>query len=91
MGEKSLNDKYQLEEKKLSLVKENERLASEIRSLERSLTMLRSDSRTIEKVAKRKLGMARPDETVYVFQREKGSAPRAPEPEYGLDNSHKVP
>lgn len=91
MGEKGLTDKYQLEEKKLLLVKENERLATEIKSLEHSLSMLRSDSRTIEKVAKRKLGMARPDETVYVFQGRRGSAPRAPDPEYGLDNDHNVP
>jgi hypothetical protein len=42
-------------------------LAVEIQALERSVTLLRSDSKTIEKVAKRKLGMVRGDETVYIF------------------------
>jgi cell division protein FtsB len=67
MGEQSLNQKHKLEEKRLLLKKEAGTLAAEIRSLERQITLLRENPRTIEKVAKKKLGMARPDETVYVF------------------------
>lgn len=67
LGEKSLTHKDGLAAKRDSLQKENGQLASEIRSLEREVTLLRSDPKTIEKVAKKKLGMSRPDETVYVF------------------------
>jgi len=90
-GQKSLAWKYELEEKTVFLQKENERLASDIRSLERSLTLLRSDPKTIEKVAKHKLGVARPDETVYIFRRNDSPSPKAPDSECGLDNSYNLP
>jgi cell division protein FtsB len=90
-GQKSLAWKYELEEKTIFLQKENERLASDIRSLERSLTLLRSDPKTIEKVAKHKLGVARPDETVYIFRRGDTPGPKATDSEYGLDNSYNIP
>lgn len=70
MNEKALTEKQKLEEKKTFLLKDSERLTGEIRILERRVTLLRTDLKTVEKVAKRKLGMARPDETVYVFQQE---------------------
>jgi cell division protein FtsB len=66
-GEKSLTHKSKLGEKRAQLQKENQILAVEIRSLERKVTLLRNDPKTIQKVAKKKLGMARPDETVYIF------------------------
>jgi cell division protein FtsB len=67
MGQKGLIEKHALEEKRIVLQKDNERLAVEIKDLERNVTLLRTDPRTIEQVAKRELGMARPDEMVYVF------------------------
>ncbi len=67
MGEKSLNQKYFLEGKKTSLQKENIALGGELKVLERRVTLLRSDRKTIEKAAKRKLGMSQPNETVYIF------------------------
>lgn len=67
MGEQGLVHKRKLEEKRAMLKRENEQLASSINSLERKLTLLRTDPGTIEKTAKQKLGMARPEETVYVF------------------------
>jgi len=66
-GENSLSQKSKLVEKRTLLQKENQNLAGEIRSLERKVTLLRADPKTIQKVAKKKLGMARPDETVYIF------------------------
>ena len=69
MGEMGLTQKHQLEEKRASLVEENDSLSSDIKTLERQVTLLRTDPRTIEKVAKCKLGMARSDETIYIFKR----------------------
>jgi cell division protein FtsB len=69
MGEKGLTQKYRLEEKKESLSKENKILGMEIKALERKITLLRSDQKTIEKTAKKKLGMCAPEETVYVFEK----------------------
>ena len=66
-GEKRLTHKSKLGEKRAQLQKENHNLAVEIRSLERKVTLLRDNPKTIQKVAKKKLGMARPDETVYIF------------------------
>jgi cell division protein FtsB len=68
MGQKGLVQKRELEHKRLQLQAENEHLAEEIKFLEREVTLLRSDPKTIEKAAKRKLGMARLDETVYIFE-----------------------
>ncbi len=67
MGEKSLTQKQGLERKKALIEKKNEELISEIKTVERRITLLRTDPRTIEKAAKRRLGMARPGETVYIF------------------------
>ncbi|MFC1833159.1 septum formation initiator family protein [Thermodesulfobacteriota bacterium] len=71
MGEKGFNQKGRIEDKKELLTEENGRLAMEIRSLERHITLLRSDTRAIGRAAKHKLGMARPDEMVYVFSSQK--------------------
>jgi cell division protein FtsB len=78
VGEKSLTQKAGLQGKKLSIRKDNHKLALEIKRLERQVTLLRSDPSTIENVAKRKLGMARPDETVYIFEQTNPPAARAP-------------
>ena len=67
ISERGLTERQKLEEKKASLQKENDRIMGEIKSLEHRITLLRDDPKTIEKVAKRKLGMARPDETIYIF------------------------
>ena len=74
MGEKSLKQRRKLAEKKRFMVAENLQLAHQIESLEREVMSLRSDSKIIERVAKRKLGMARPDETVYIFGRRNHTA-----------------
>jgi len=91
MGEKSLVHKKKLDEKRLLLHRENEILASEIQSLERSVTLLRSDSNTIEKVAKRKLGMARPDEMVYIFDNPASRDSREVDKEVGLGIGDNIP
>ena len=53
---------------KISLLKqENEGIEKEIRQLEQKNSKLRSDPKGVEKVAKRKLGMVRQDETIYIF------------------------
>ncbi len=76
-GENSLSQKTKLVEKRTALQNENRNLAMEIRSLERKVTLLRGDHKTIQKVAKKKLGMARPDETIYIFDKAEGSSARA--------------
>ena len=86
LGEKSLTPKDRLLAKKSYFQKENEHLAYEIRSLEREVTQLRSDPKTVEKVAKKKLGMSRPDETVYVFDGGKKGSTGAVNPDSALNN-----
>ncbi len=60
--------KLSLNSKINELKHENTQLEQESRSLEHKISKLRSDPKAIEKVAKRKLGMARPDETIYIFE-----------------------
>jgi cell division protein FtsB len=91
VGEKSLTQKAVLEEKKSSIRKENHKLALEIKELERQVTLMRSDPSTIENVAKRKLGMARPDETVYIFEQSNPSAVRATNLESTLQKDANIP
>jgi cell division protein FtsB len=91
VGEKSLTQKAGLEGKKSSIRKDNHKLALEIKELERQVTLLRSDSFTIENVAKRKLGMSRPDETVYIFEQANPPAARAPNLESSLKNNANIP
>jgi cell division protein FtsB len=91
MGEQGMTQKQKLEEKMSLLQKENERLAGEIKSLERRVTLLRSDAKTIEKVAKRKLGMVRPDETVYILEQHDSSSPTARILEDGLAKDGNLP
>lgn len=91
VGEKSLTQKAGLEEKKSSIRKENHKLALEIKELERQVTLMRSDPSTIENVAKRKLGMARPDETVYIFEQTNPSALRATNLESTLNKDPNIP
>jgi len=67
IAEKGTGQRYRLLEKKAFLERENRHLAEEIKTLERKVTLLRSDPGTIEKAAKSKLGMARREETVYIF------------------------
>ena len=91
MGEKSFIQKRELEQKKLQLQRNNELVTVEIKSLERGVTLLRADPKTIEKVAKQKLGMARPDETVYIFQRSRVASTGATHAGAGLRNRHNMP
>ncbi len=58
----------ELEAKKASLSKENSELSVEIESLERMVGKLRTDPKSVELAANRKLGMIRHDETIYVFK-----------------------
>lgn len=85
MGEKSLTQRRNLAEKKRFVTAENLKLARQIRSLEREVMLLRADAKTVERVAKRKLGMARPDETVYIFGR-RNRAARAANSDSCLNN-----
>lgn len=50
-----------------TLKEENSEMEHEIGMLEQKVSKLRSDTKTVEKVAKRKLGMVRQDETIYIF------------------------
>lgn len=69
IGEQGVSQKQKLEDKLTVLQKENELIAAENQALETKVTLLRTDPKTIESVAKRKLGMARPDETVFLFDK----------------------
>lgn len=91
MSEQSVIQKQQLEEKKNLLDKENRRLAGEIKRLERAVTLLSSDSATIEKAAKKKLGMARTDETVYIFDRSASPGLRSGNSRHGFDKEPNLP
>ena len=64
MGEKGKHRKEDLLRKKTTLQEQNKRLLLEISAIEQQVTLLRTDPRMIERVAKRTLGMARPNETV---------------------------
>lgn len=91
MGEKGLIEKRQREDKQSILQRDNERLVLEIKELERNVTLLRTDPGTIEKMAKRELGMARPDETVYVFERTSRSIRRPDKRSVGLRKGDNLP
>ncbi|MFH1117590.1 MAG: septum formation initiator family protein [Pseudomonadota bacterium] len=91
MGEKGLSRKRDLERNRLLLMSENEQLAAEIKSLEREVTLLGSDPKTIEKAAKRKLGMARPDETVYLFEPSHITRKNGSHAGVGLTKRHNIP
>ncbi len=91
ISERGLTERQKLEEKKVSLAKENDRLIGEIKSLEHKITLLRDDPKTIEKVAKRKLGMARPEETIYIFGPQESRSPAQNKAELGLSNRSNAP
>jgi len=91
ISERGLTERQKLEEKKASLEKENDRLVGEIKSLEHKITLLRDDPKTIEKVAKRRLGMARPEETIYIFSRPDFRPLADNKPELGLSNKSNAP
>ena len=63
--------KRSLESKLDNLTRENDRLEQEIKSLEQKINKLTTDPKAVEKVAKRKLGMVGPDETIYIFDTHK--------------------
>ncbi|MGO9117082.1 MAG: FtsB family cell division protein [Desulfomonilaceae bacterium] len=88
--ERGLTEKQKLEAKGDFFERENERLIGEIKSLERKIDLLRDDSKTIEKVAERKLGMARPADTIYVFTR-KNLRPAGNKLEFGLTSKSNSP
>jgi cell division protein FtsB len=69
MSWRGYEQKIDLEYKRTCLQTENDKLFSEIKLLERDLNQIRNDPKTIEKVAKKKLGMVRRDETVYLLER----------------------
>ena len=88
--ERGLTEKQKLEAKRDFFERENERLIGEIKSLERKIDLLRDDSKTIEKVAERKLGMARPADTIYVFTH-KNLRPAGNKLEFGLTSKSNSP
>ena len=73
----------------LPLIKQNERMRSEILRLQQNVATeeetarqikvqieaLRNDPETVERYAREKLGLARPDETVIRFERPDSNAP----------------
>lgn len=77
----------ELEGKKASLSRENQELAVDIDSLERMVAKLRTDSRTVELAANRKLGMIRHDETVYVFKSADRKPHKTVEPDHTLSKN----
>ncbi len=91
ISERGLTEKQKLEEKKASLEKENVRLVGEIKSLEHKITLLRDDPKTVEKVAKSRLGMARPEETIYIFSRQDFPLPAGNNVESGLRIKSNIP
>ncbi|MEI7449382.1 MAG: septum formation initiator family protein [Desulfomonile sp.] len=91
IGGNGLTQKHKQEEKRSLLQKENERLHLEIKSLEREVTLLRENPKTIEKVAKRKLGMARPDETVFIFEPGFTTPMRVKDAGLNLEKSQSLP
>jgi len=91
ISERGLTERQKLEEKKASLEKENDRLLGEIKHLEHKITLLREDPKIIEKVAKRKLGMARPEETIYIFGRQGFRSTTKDNEELGLRNQPNTP
>ena len=91
ISERGLTESQKLEEKKASLEKENDRLAVEIKSLEHKINLLRDDPNTIEKAAKRKLGMARPEEKIYIFSRQDFRASVEHKLELGLNSKPNAP
>ncbi len=91
ISERGLTERQKLEEKKTSLQKENDRLVGEIKSLEHKITLLRDDPRTIEKVAKHRLGMARPEETIYIFGGQGFQSPAGKRLETGSRTDHNIP
>lgn len=77
----------ELEAKKASLSKENQELSVDIESLERMVGKLRTDAKTVELAANRKLGMIRHDETIYVFKSADRKPHKAGEPDHALTNN----
>ena len=90
ISEKGLTERQKLEEKRDFFERENERLVGEIKSLEHKVDLLRDNAKTIERVAERKLGMARPEDTIYVFTR-KDPRPSASTSESGLGFRYNTP
>jgi cell division protein FtsB len=71
MGQKGLAERRHLSAKCSELQAENRELEDSIDRLERKVKLLKTDPRSIEKAAKRKLGMARLDEEIFIFGRSK--------------------
>ena len=66
-GERGFMDYRSLREKQITLEEANSCLIKENNDLKREVTLLRSDARYIETVARRELGMVRPGDRVYQF------------------------
>ena len=65
----------QLRERRRELHKEIERLKEENSQLKQETQLLKEDSLYIERVARKKLGVAREGEVIYRFQDEERSSP----------------
>ena len=58
----------------LSLQREkNQKLSSEVKSLEREIHGLKHDDRLLEKAARNELGLARPNELIFIFEGRTGA------------------
>ncbi len=71
---------YQVEEELVDLKRENQALESENRVLENEIAALKSQPFSIEKLAREKLNLVKPNETVYQIVRHGPKPPPSPLP-----------
>jgi cell division protein FtsB len=67
-GERGLIEVYQTQKKCVALVQEKTRLLDKKRKLERDIRELRNSPSAVEKRAREKLWLMRPDELVIIFR-----------------------
>lgn len=65
-------DLKRLEASMENQTKENEELKTYVDDLRRQVYLIQNDDRTLERVAREEIGMARPREEVFVFKSDKG-------------------
>lgn len=67
-GERGLIEVYQTQKKKNDLVQEKNRLLAEKRKLEREIEELKTNPEAVEKKAREKLWLMKPDEIVIIIR-----------------------
>lgn len=76
VGDDSYSKYVSLQRSLAVQVDKNSELESRVSELRRKVTGLQSDPRELERAARDELGMARPDELIFVFDRKSDVAPR---------------